>query len=163
MAHRRRATQAKNRTRGSGTAPEARRTCAQAGERMPDTFTITQLAEEFSITPRAIRFYEDQHLIKPAREGMNRVYSYRDRARLKLILRGKRLGFSLAEIKEFLDLYEADRTQVEQLRQLRSAVTERMEQLQGQLSDLMVTLDELRDIEAQVLAALAVKGVDAAG
>ena len=94
---------------------------------------------------------------------MNRVYSYRDRARLKLILRGKRLGFSLAEIKEFLDLYEADRTQVEQLRQLRSAVTERMEQLQGQLSDLMVTLDELRDIEAQVLAALAVKGVDAAG
>lgn len=133
------------------------------GSAMPETFTITQLSEEFSITPRAIRFYEDQHLLTPAREGMNRVYSYRDRGRLKLILRGKRLGFSLAEIKEFLDLYDADHTQVEQLRQLRLAVASRVAQLESQLSDLMVTLDELRDIEAQVLSALATKGVEATG
>ena len=73
---------------------------------MSDTFTITDLAGEFKITPRTIRFYEDKHLLQPSRQGLSRVYSRRDRARLQLILRGKRLGFSLAEIKEMLDLYD---------------------------------------------------------
>ncbi|HQP19822.1 MAG TPA: MerR family DNA-binding transcriptional regulator, partial [Phenylobacterium sp.] len=70
------------------------------------TFTIRQLCQEFKCTPRALRFYEDKGLLTPARDGMNRVYSYKDRARLQLILRGKRVGLSLQEIGEILDLYE---------------------------------------------------------
>ncbi|MEZ5995167.1 MAG: MerR family DNA-binding transcriptional regulator [Hyphomonadaceae bacterium] len=72
------------------------------------TYTISQLAREFAVTPRALRFYEDKGLLNPRREGMNRVYSHRDRARLQLILRGKRVGLSLIEIKEILDLYKVD-------------------------------------------------------
>ncbi len=79
---------------------------------MPDlrrperTYTIRQLCIEFKVTPRALRFYEDKGLLSPAREGLNRVYNYRDRARLTLILRGKRVGLSLSEIREILDLYK---------------------------------------------------------
>lgn len=130
---------------------------------MAETYTITQLAEDFTITPRAIRFYEDQGLVSPEREGMSRVYSYRDRARLKLILRGKRLGFSLAEIKEFLDLYDADRTQIEQLRALLKNARGRIRALENQLDDINVTLEELREIETQTLAALAEKGIQSDG
>ncbi|MFO1017531.1 MAG: MerR family DNA-binding transcriptional regulator [Hyphomonadaceae bacterium] len=72
------------------------------------TYTISQLAREFEVTPRALRFYEDKGLLTPRRDGMNRVYSHRDRARLQLILRGKRVGLSLIEIKEILDLYKID-------------------------------------------------------
>jgi DNA-binding transcriptional MerR regulator len=72
------------------------------------TYTISQLAREFAVTPRALRFYEDKGLLTPRREGLNRVYSHRDRARLQLILRGKRVGLSLIEIKEILDLYKVD-------------------------------------------------------
>ena len=72
------------------------------------TYTISQLAREFEVTPRALRFYEDKGLLTPRRDGMNRVYSHRDRARLQLILRGKRVGLSLIEIKEILDLYKVD-------------------------------------------------------
>lgn len=72
------------------------------------TYTISQLAREFGVTPRALRFYEDKGLLTPRRDGMNRVYSHRDRARLQLILRGKRVGLSLIEIKEILDLYKVD-------------------------------------------------------
>jgi DNA-binding transcriptional MerR regulator len=72
------------------------------------TFTISQLAREFEVTPRALRFYEDKGLLNPRRDGMNRVYSHRDRAKLQLILRGKRVGLSLIEIKEILDLYKVD-------------------------------------------------------
>lgn len=71
-------------------------------------FTISELAREFEVTPRALRFYEDKGLLSPSRDGMNRVYSHRDRARLQLILRGKRVGLSLIEIKEILDLYRVD-------------------------------------------------------
>jgi DNA-binding transcriptional MerR regulator len=79
------------------------------------TFTITELAREFDITPRAIRYYEDQGLISPERAGQNRVYSKRDRTRLKLTLRGRRLGLSLAEIRELIDLYDVGRDQRTQL------------------------------------------------
>ncbi|MBL8537608.1 MAG: MerR family DNA-binding transcriptional regulator [Hyphomonadaceae bacterium] len=72
------------------------------------TYTISQLAREYQVTPRALRFYEDKGLLTPRREGMNRVYSHRDRAKLQLILRGKRVGLSLIEIKEILDLYKVD-------------------------------------------------------
>src|SRR5436309_10855398 len=76
--------------------------------RMHRTFTIRQLCLEFKCTPRALRFYEDKGLLAPARDGLNRVYSYKDRARLQLILQGKRVGLALAEIGEILDLYEVD-------------------------------------------------------
>ena len=72
------------------------------------TYTISQLAREFEVTPRALRFYEDKGLLTPRRDGLNRVYSHRDRAKLQLILRGKRVGLSLIEIKEILDLYKID-------------------------------------------------------
>ena len=81
------------------------------------TFTITDLAKEYQITTRAIRFYEDQGLLTPARSGLNRVYSKRDRVRLELILRSKRLGFSLVEIKELFDLYDSAQGDKAQLRQ----------------------------------------------
>src|SRR5258708_23438451 len=80
--------------------------------------SIADLSREFAITPRTIRFYEDEGLIKPRRQGMTRLYTSGDRTRLSWILRGKRLGFSLAEIRELLDLYQVDRTGVQQLREL---------------------------------------------
>jgi DNA-binding transcriptional MerR regulator len=73
------------------------------------SYTISQLAREFDVTPRALRFYEDKGLLEPRRDGLNRVYSHKDRARLQLILRGKHVGLSLIEIKEILDLYQVDR------------------------------------------------------
>ena len=95
---------------------------------MADRFyTVTELGRELGLTPRAIRFYEDRGLIAPGRAGATRVYSQRDRARMILIRRGKRLGFSLAEIRDYLDLYDADLTQRAQLRHLRDAVTARLD------------------------------------
>jgi DNA-binding transcriptional MerR regulator len=85
------------------------------------TYTIRQLCLEFKCTPRALRFYEDKGLLNPARDGMNRVYSYRDRARLQLILRGKRVGLSLAEIGEILDLYDADESGAQEPAQVQGA------------------------------------------
>ena len=79
------------------------------------TYSISDLAKEFDVTTRSIRFYEDQSLIKPSRRGQTRIYSPQDRVRLKLILRGKRLGFSLAETRRLFDLYDADRSSVQQL------------------------------------------------
>src|SRR3569832_1922172 len=89
---------------------------ADTDDERGESFTITNLAREFDVTARTIRFYEDQGLIAPTRQGLNRIYSRADRFRLGWILRGKRLGFSLAEIKELLDLYETDRSRVSQLK-----------------------------------------------
>ena len=127
-------------------------------KRLPVTdqfFTVTQLAEELGVTARAVRFYEDKGLISPRRAGNTRVYTLRDRARLKLILRGKRLGFTLAEIKEYLDLYDLDRTQKEQLRTLLRGVGKRIQRLEMQRIALEETLAELREIEDQADDALA--------
>lgn len=122
---------------------------------MTDTFyTVTELAEELGTTPRAVRFYETKGLIKPQRAGSTRVYTRKDRARLMLILRGKRLGFSLADIREFLDLYSADRTQTEQLRLLQRKVRERIAMLEDQRRDLDLSLRELADIDAEVTQTL---------
>ena len=85
---------------------------------MTDTFGIAELAREFDVTTRTIRFYEDKGLLSPARKKQRRVYAPRDRVRLRLIMRGKRLGFSLTDIAEFLDLYDADPQHLEQMRAL---------------------------------------------
>ena len=114
-----------------------------------DLFTVNQLAEELGVTARAIRFYEAKGLIAPRRAGTTRVFDRRDRARLMLVLRGKRLGFSLASIREFLDLYDADRTQGAQLRLLLDSTRARIRELERQREDLDRTLRELREIEAE--------------
>ncbi len=120
---------------------------------MEQLYTVNQLAEELGITPRALRFYEVKGLLSPNRVGNNRVYTKRDRARLKLILRGKRLGFSLAEIREYLDLYTVDGG-VEQLKVLQKRIDARLKDLEQQREDLEATVEELKEIESQVLAAL---------
>ena len=117
--------------------------------------TVTKLARELGITARTLRFYEDRGLIAPRRAGNARVYAPRDRARMILILRGKRLGFSLREIKEFLDLYAVDQTGAEQLRALQAGVSKRLASLLEQRSALDASMAELRDIAAQTEAALA--------
>jgi DNA-binding transcriptional MerR regulator len=117
-------------------------------------YTVTELAKELAMTPRAVRFYEDKGLITPQRAGTTRVYSARDRARMILILRGKRLGFSLSAIKEYLDLYDADVTQHAQLRALLAGVAKRREQLLAQRQAIDEALAELADIAAQSEAAL---------
>ncbi len=114
-----------------------------------DLFTVNQLAEELGVTARAIRFYEAKGLIAPRRAGTTRVFDRRDRARLMLVLRGKRLGFSLASIREFLDLYDAGRTQAVQLRLLLDSTRERIRELERQRVDIDQTLRELREVEAE--------------
>ncbi len=111
------------------------------------TFTITELANEFDITPRAIRFYEDMGLLLPTRRGRNRVYSPRDRTRLKLTLRGKRLGLSLQEIKHLVDLYDTEAGAAPQLRAFLEALRQHREQLERQRDDIEVTLAEIRQHE----------------
>lgn len=127
---------------------------------MEKIYSVTELAKDLDVTPRTIRFYEDQGLILPQRAGTTRVYTHRDRARMILILRGKRLGFSLKDIKEFLDLYVVDTTQVEQLRVLVTKVRGRVAQLEDQLQAVQTSLDELRDIERTSLDLLKSKGAD---
>ena len=112
-----------------------------------DLFAIADLAREFGISTRAIRFYETKGLLTPERVGSTRVFRRRDRARLILILRGKRLGFSLRDIAEYLSLYEADRTQRTQVKLLIDMADHRMEMLEHQLADLQTTIGELREIK----------------
>jgi DNA-binding transcriptional MerR regulator len=100
------------------------------------TYTITELAHEFDVTPRAIRFYEDKGLLHPSRQGMMRVYVRRDRARLQLILRGKRLGFSLAEIREMIDLYDVGDGRIEQMKLTLKRSQERLAALELQKRDI---------------------------
>ena len=131
----------------------------QGISRMNKIYSVTELARELGVTARTIRFYEDQGLLTPQRAGNTRVFSHRDRARMILILRGKRLGFSLREIKEFLDLYVVDVTQVEQMQLLLVKVRERSRLLEDQSRALDETLRELKDIEKQTCQALQQKGV----
>lgn len=111
-----------------------------------DLFAIADLAREFGISTRAIRFYEAKGLLNPERVGSTRVFRRRDRARLILILRGKRLGFSLRDISEYLSLYDADRSQHAQVSKLVEMVDKRMNMLEQQLHDLQTTIGELREI-----------------
>lgn len=117
-------------------------------------YTVTELAGELGLTARTLRFYEDKGLITPQRAGTTRVYSARDRARMIIILRGKRLGFSLSAIKDYLDLYDTDITQHAQLQVLLDAVQKRRDQLLSQRQAIDEALAELATISAQTEAAL---------
>jgi DNA-binding transcriptional MerR regulator len=110
---------------------------------MSITYTISELAKEFGVTTRTIRFYEDQGLLNPGREGTSRVFSNRDRVRLKLALRGKRLGFSLAEIRELFELYDVSRDEKKQLEEFLSRLDRRRAHLEQQREDIEVMLNEI--------------------
>lgn len=122
------------------------------------TYTISDLAREFDLTTRAIRFYEDMGLLQPARSGpggRNRVYSTRDRTRLKLTLRAKRLGLSLTEAKEIIDMYDSPRDTGPQLRKFLTVLAGHKRQLEEQLADLMANLDEVKAHEKEARLLLA--------
>jgi DNA-binding transcriptional MerR regulator len=122
------------------------------------TFTISDLAREFDLTTRAIRFYEDMGLLQPLREGpggRNRIYSARDRTRLKLTLRAKRLGLSLSEAKDIIDMYDSPRDTGPQLRKFLLVLADHRRQLEEQMADLMANLDEVKVHEKEARALLA--------
>ncbi|MBO9536189.1 MerR family DNA-binding transcriptional regulator [Herbaspirillum sp.] len=121
------------------------------------TYTISELAEEFGITPRAIRFYEDHGLLNPKREGAggrNRVYPARERTRLKLTLRGKRLGFTLSEIKDLIDMYESPKDTEPQLQRFLGVLQQHRDKLERQREDLELTLAEIDAHEEECRALL---------
>jgi DNA-binding transcriptional MerR regulator len=117
-------------------------------------YSVTQLGVDLGVSARTIRFYEDKGLISPRRAGNNRVYTLRDRGRMIVILRGKKLGFTLREIKEYLDLYDADPAHAKQLRLLLKAVHSRILRLEDQRVALNEALSELREVESQAHDAL---------
>ena len=125
------------------------------------TYTITELATEFDITARAIRFYEDVGLLTPQRAGRNRVYTQRDRTRLKLTLRGKRLGLSLQEIRQLVDMYDSPSDTAQQLSAFMAVLGEHRRQLEQQREDIEITLAEIAQHEARCRTLLA-KGTNAA-
>lgn len=110
--------------------------------------TIAELTREFDVTARTIRFYEAEGMLSPERQGTQRLYHPRDRVRLKLILRGKRLGFSLAEIREIIDLYDSDPGEIAQLHHFLDKIEERRADLEQKRRDIAVTLKELAAVEA---------------
>ena len=129
---------------------------------MATTYTISDLAKEFDLTTRAMRFYEDMGLLQPERDGpggRNRVYSPRDRTRLKLTLRAKRLGLSLTEAREIIDSYDSPRDTAPQLKKFLVILADHRKKLEAQLVDLQANLDELRvhEKEARVLLSKAEK------
>ena len=129
---------------------------------MAPTYTISDLAREFDLTTRAMRFYEDMGLLQPEREGpggRNRVYTARDRTRLKLTLRAKRLGLSLVEAKEIIDSYDSPRDTAPQLKKFLVVLTDHRKKLEAQMIDLQANLDEIRvhEKEAKVLLGKAEK------
>lgn len=117
--------------------------------REASTYTIGDLASEFDVTPRAIRFYEDEGLLAPRREGSRRVYSKRDYVRLKLVLRGKRLGLTLAQVREMFDLYDSAKDERPQLERFLAALEARREQLERQRAEIDEELAEIRAFELQ--------------
>lgn len=116
-------------------------------EKDDKTYSISELAKEFDITTRSIRFYEDQGLLTPLRQGQTRIYSKRDRVRLKLILRGKRLGFSLSETGQLFELYDADKSSVTQLTIMLKLIEQKKTELHQQMDDIKVVLMELVTVE----------------
>ncbi len=120
---------------------------AQMIEKDDKTYSISELAKEFDITTRSIRFYEDQGLLTPLRQGQTRIYSRRDRVRLKLILRGKRLGFSLSETGQLFELYDADKSSVTQFSTMLKLIEHKKAELHQQMDDIKVVLMELVTVE----------------
>ncbi|HAU4904950.1 TPA: MerR family DNA-binding transcriptional regulator, partial [Aeromonas hydrophila] len=118
------------------------------------TYSISELAHEFDITPRTIRYYEDEGLITPTREGQTRIYSHKDKIRLKLTLRGKRLGFSLAEIRELFDMYDTDRSSKTQLNSMIQLIEAKRHSLRQQLEDIQMVMAELEAAEQRCVNSL---------
>ncbi len=121
---------------------------------MPQEYSISQLSKEFDITTRSIRHYEDIGLLSPARRGQTRVYSPADRTRLKLILRGKRLGISLEDSREIIDMYEPGKTNLDQLKKLIDAIQQQRIKLNQQLDDITKLLKDLNKAETDCVEAL---------
>ncbi|WP_425404208.1 MerR family transcriptional regulator [Hwanghaeella sp.] len=121
---------------------------------MSQTYTIRELADAFDVTTRTIRFYEDEGLLSPLREGQNRIFRSRDRVRLKLILRGKRLGFTLAEIKEIVGMYDAPPGEAGQLELFLKKIAERRAELEDKRRDIEDTIEELDSLAEQSRARL---------
>ena len=128
-------------------------TASRTGQ--PRTHTIPELAAEFDITARAIRFYEDVGLLTPLRDGRNRVYTQRDRTRLKLTLRGKRLGLSLMEIKQLVDMYDSPSDTTQQLAAFMAVLGQHRKLLEQQREDIEITLAEIAQHEARCRSLLA--------
>lgn len=119
------------------------------------TFSIGELAKLLDITPRSIRFYEEQGLLNPTRQGQTRVYSNTDKVRLKLILRGKRLGFSLAETKTLFELYDSDKNSMAQLKAMLLMTEQKRQHMRQQLEDIQMLMTELDDVESRCKEELA--------
>lgn len=125
---------------------------------MPQTYSISDLAKEFDLTTRAMRFYEDMGLLQPERSGSggrNRIYSGRDRTRLKLTLRAKRLGLSLTEAKDIIDMYDSPRDTAAQLEKFLQVIDQHQQQLEAQMLDLQANMDELKVHQREARALLA--------
>ena len=122
---------------------------------MATQYSISELAQAFEVTPRSIRFYEEKGLLKPKRNGSNRIYSEADKVKLKLILRGKRLGFSLVESKDIIEMYQPKQNNDKQLQTLIQKIRDKRRQLQQQLQDIETMMLELNDAEQQCLQSLA--------
>ena len=118
------------------------------------TYSISELAHEFDVTPRTIRYYEDEGLLTPQREGQTRIYSHKDKIRLKLTLRGKRLGFSLAEIRELFDMYDTDRSSKTQLNSMIQLIEAKRHSLSQQLEDIQMVMAELEAAEQRCVNSL---------
>ncbi|PTT51388.1 MULTISPECIES: MerR family transcriptional regulator [Aeromonas] len=118
------------------------------------TYSISELAHEFDVTPRTIRYYEDEGLLTPLREGQTRIYSHRDKIRLKLTLRGKRLGFSLAEIRELFDMYDTDKSSKTQLHSMIQLIEAKRGVLHQQLEDIQMVMAELEAAEQRCVNSL---------
>ena len=113
-------------------------------------YTVPQLSKDLSITERAIRFYESKGLVKPSRAGNTRIFNYKDRARLLIIMRAKKLGFSLKDIKTYLDLYDVDPTQKKQSKNALKSVTQRLSQLEDQKKQILLTIKELKSLKNDI-------------
>ena len=118
------------------------------------TYSISELAHEFDVTPRTIRYYEDEGLLTPLREGQTRIYNHRDKIRLKLTLRGKRLGFSLAEIRELFEMYDTDRSSKTQLHSMIQLIEAKRGALRQQLEDIQMVMAELEAAEQRCVNSL---------
>jgi len=126
-----------------------------SGEKDRGEYSIGDLAREFDVTPRTIRFYEDQGLLAPRREGQRRIYTQRERTRLKLTLRGKRLGLTLSEIRELIDMYEPGRDERPQLERFLAALESHRSALEQQRTDIEAQLSEIAVFEKRVRKQLA--------
>ncbi|BCS48047.1 MerR family transcriptional regulator [Aeromonas jandaei] len=118
------------------------------------SYSISELAHEFDVTPRTIRYYEDEGLLTPQREGQTRIYSHKDKIRLKLTLRGKRLGFSLAEIRELFDMYDTDKSSKNQLNSMIRLIENKRSALHQQLEDIQMVMAELEAAEQRCVNSL---------